>query len=182
MLNGRILALLMTVLVVAVVGYFAWSGFKAPPVATPAAIVTTPPGWQRLDGGLFTLFAPEGARLRRAEKNGIVYGDMINAPYCVRFLAGKGVQPAVNPKTHADFTDEPIVVDGHDATMRKAVLQEHEQRYWFGGCNAPFYAGLIVPGAMPGGGNLVIDVTAASSEGLDDAKMMFKSVRLARTP
>lgn len=178
--TGKILALCATLAMAAVVGYFAWSGFKAPPVAAPAAIVTTPPGWAKLDGGHFTLYAPPGAELRKADKDGLTYGDIINAPLCIRFTAGKRAAPAVTPKSHPDFADEPITVDGRTATLRKAVLQAQEQQYWFPGCTAPFYAALIVPGVLSDGGDLVIDAIATSGDGLEDATTMFKSVRIAK--
>jgi len=174
---GKILAAAATLVLVAVVGTFAWSGFKSPPVAAPAAIVTTPPGWVKLDGGSFTLYAPSGSELRKAEKDGLAYGDIINAPQCIRFQAGKRAAPAVNSQTHPDFADEPITVDGRLATLRKAILQANEHQYWFPGCGAPFYASLIVPDA---GGDLVIDVAATSAANLDDAVTMFKSVRIAK--
>ena len=174
---GKILALLATLLLAAVVGFFAWSGFKSPPLAAPAGIVTTPPGWVKLDGGSFTLYAPPGSELRKAEQDGLAYGDIINAPQCIRFQTGKRAAPAVSPQTHPDYADEPITVDGRTATLRKAILQANEQQYWFPGCGAPFYASLIVPDA---GGDLVIDVAATSAANLDDAVTMFKSVRIAK--
>ena len=101
-----------------------------------------------------------------AEKDGLVYGDIIDAPQCIRFLAGKRAVPAVTPQTHPDFADEPVSVDGRTATLRKAILQANEQQYWFPGCGAPFYAGLIVPGALPDGGDDNLSVVSGQIHGL----------------
>ncbi len=177
---NRTLALLTTVLLVAVVGYFAWSGFKAPPVAAPAAIITTPPGWVKLSGGGFTLYAPPGAVLRQAKGNGFIYGDIAGSSLCIRFEAGRSVGPVVNPKTHPNFADEAMVVDGHPASLRKSTLAKNEQDYWFPGCGAALYLGLTVPGALPGGDTLSLEVSAENRDGLDDAITMFKSLRFAK--
>jgi hypothetical protein len=163
-----------------VVGYFAWSGFKAPPVAEPAAIVTTPPGWVKLAGPGFTLYAPDGAQVRAAQGAGFTYGDIVGTHLCVRFQAGPKAGAMLTKKSHPDFTETTIPVDGRSGVVRKAWLAQNEQDFWFPGCGQPFYAGLTVPGALPDGGVLVIEVSAQSEEALDDATMMFKSVRFAR--
>lgn len=175
---NRVLPLVVTLVLVAVVGFFAWQGFKAPPVASPAAIVTTPPGWVKLDGGGFTLYAPDGAHIRQGKGNGFVYGDVVGTHLCIRYQAGTKASAMLTKASHPDFTETTITVDGHAATVRKAYLAPNEQQFWFPGCGQPLYAGLTVPGALPGGGTLVVEVSAQSEDALDDATMMFKSVRV----
>jgi hypothetical protein len=177
---NRVLPLVVTLLLVAVVGFFAWSGFKAPPVAEPAAIITTPPGWVKLDGPGFTVYAPEGAVLRQAKGNGFIYGDIAGSYLCIRFQAGKTVGPVVNAKTHPNFSDSDLEVDGRSASLRKTTLAKNEQDYWFPGCGASLYLGLTVPKALPGGDTLSLDVSVENRDGLDDAMMMFKTIRFAK--
>lgn len=177
LLSGKVLAAVATLAVAAVIGFFAWQGFKAPPVATPAAIVTTPPGWVKLDAGAFTFYGPPGSQLRQAAKGALVYGDVVGSPLCVRFLAGKAAQPVVNEKTHPEFTDEAMVIDGRPAILRKTYLKDNEQQYWFPGCGTPIYLGLIVKDALADGGTVTIEITATGEYTADDAGILFKSVR-----
>ncbi len=178
--SGKILALLMTLVVAGGIGYWAWSGLKAPPVAVPAAIVTTPPGWVKLDGGSFTLYAPEGAHLRQAQGAGFVYGDIVGSSLCVRFQAGSNVGLMLTKKSHPDFVESALTVDGHPGTLRRADLAPNEQQYWFPGCGQSQYAGLLMPNALPGGGTLVVEVSAENEDALADAMTMFKSIRAAK--
>ena len=87
----RILPPLLTLLVVAFVGFWAWVGLKSPPVSEPAAIITTPARWQRIDAGQFSLYAPAGTRLRKVRGADSVYGDIIGPNTCLRFNVGTGV-------------------------------------------------------------------------------------------
>jgi hypothetical protein len=176
----KLLPLVVTLLLAGVVGYFAWVGFKEPPVAAPAAIVTTPPGWVKLDGADFTLYAPAGGQIRRAQGDGFAYGDLVGTHLCVRYQAGAKAGPMLTAKSHPDFTETTMPVDGHTAIVRKAYLAQNEQQFWFPACAQPLYVGLIVPDALPGGGSLVIEVSAPTEDALDDATMMFKSIRLRR--
>ncbi len=178
--RGKFLALLATLVVVAGAGYWAWSGFKSPPLGQPAAIVTTPPGWIRLDGGDFTLYAPGGSRLRKAQGVDFQYGDVTGPRLCARFQTGRRVGVVVNKQHHPEFSETSIVIDGHPGTLRKAMLAANEQQYWFPGCGAPLYYGLYVPQALADGAGFVIEVSADSEEGLDEAVMMFKTIRFAR--
>lgn len=177
---NRTLAFAATVLLVAVVGYFAWSGFKVPPVAESAAIVTTPPGWVKLDEGDFSLYGPRGSALRKAKGAGFIYGDVTGSELCVRFQAGAKAELMLTKKSHPDFTEGTLTVDGRPAIVRKAYLGPNEQQYWFPGCGAALYMGLEVPGALADGGTLVVEVSATSEDGLDDAGTMFRSIRFAK--
>lgn len=177
---NRLIPLAVTLLLVAVVGFFAWSGFKAPPVAAPAAIVTTPPGWQKLDARGFTVYAPPGGQLREAQGNGFTYGDIVGTHLCIRFQAGAKAGLMLTPKSHPDFTETALTVDGHMAIMRKTYLAQNEQQYWFPGCGQAVYAGLLVPDAVPGGGSLSIEISAQSDDALEDAMTVFKSVRFVK--
>jgi hypothetical protein len=179
--KAKILAVLATFAVVAVVGYWSWSGLKSPPVAKPASIVTTPPGWKQLDEGLFTLYAPDGSYIRKAQGNsGLEYGDIVGTNGCVRFKAGSQAAILVDKARHPDFVETPIVVDGHPAVLRKAMLTANEQQYWFSGCEGVLYLGLYVQGALPGGANLALEAVAPNEDALDDMMMVFKSVRIAQ--
>jgi hypothetical protein len=177
---NRLVPLAVTVLLVAVVGFFAWSGFKSPPLATPAAIVTTPPGWEKLDGGTFTVYAPQGARLRQGQGNGFTYGDIVDTHLCIRFQAGAKASLMLTPKSHPEFTETALTVDGHQAIVRKTYLAQNEQQFWFPACGQPAYAGLLLPDALPGGGSLSIEISARNDEALEDAMTLFKSVRIAK--
>jgi hypothetical protein len=172
---NRALPLLVTLLLVVVVGFFAWSGFKSPPVAKPAAIITTPAGWEKIDAGAFTLYAPHGAKLRRAQGAGFVYGDIVGSPLCVRWQAGAKATTMLTKKSHPDYTETTLPIDGRTATLRKAYLSAAEQQYWFPGCGQALYAGVTIP--MPDGGTLVMEISASSEPALDDAVLLFKSIQ-----
>ena len=178
--SGKFLALLLTLVIAAGFGYWAWSGMKAPPVAAPSAIVTTPPGWVKLDGGSFTLYAPPGSQLRKARGAGFTYGDIVGSPYCIRFQAGPHAGLMMTKKSHPDYAESTIVVDGHPATLRQAVLSANEQQFWFPGCGAPVYLGLLVAPRTRGGDSVAIEVAAAAEDVQDNVLMMFKSIRFAK--
>jgi hypothetical protein len=178
--SGKFLALVMTLVIAGGIGYWAWSGMKAPPVAAPSAIVTTPPGWVKLDGGGFTLYAPPSAQLRKARGAGFTYGDVIGTPYCIRFQAGPHAGLMMTKKSHPDFSESTLVVDGRPATLRQGFLSANEQQFWFPGCGAPVYFGLFVAPRTPGGEIFVLEVAAANEDARDDIVMMFKSIRFAK--
>ncbi len=183
MLKGKIPALLLTLAVVAAVGYWTWAGLKSPPVAVPLSIVTTPTGWIKLDEGSFTLYAPSSAYLRKAKAdNGLAYGDVVGVNGCVRYKAGPHVALVVDKARHPDFKDSSLVVDGHPAVLRKAVLSTSEQQFWFRGCDAPLYLGLYVQGVLPGGADLVVETLAPNEDALDDMALILKSVQFPSRP
>ena len=95
----------------------------------------------------------------------------------MRYQAGLKAGAMLTEKSHPDFTETTLPVDGHTAILRKAYLAQNEQQFWFPGCGQAMYTGLTVPGALPGGGTLVIEVSAGSEDAIDDAVMMFKSMR-----
>ena len=128
---------------------------KAPPVAAPSAIVTTPPGWVKLDGGSFTLYAPPGAQLRKAQGAGFTYGDVIGSPYCIRFQAGPHAGLMMTKKSHPDYSESTLVVDGRPGTLRQGVLSAN-------------------------GESFVLEVAAADEDARDNVLMMFKSIRFAK--
>ena len=174
-LSGRFLALVATLLLAAAIGFFAWSGFKAPPLTASSGIVTTPPGWVKLAGPGFTLYAPAGAQLRAAQGNGFTYGDIVGTALCIRFQAG-GKAKLMLSASHPDISETALTIAGAPAIVRKAYLADNEQRYWFAGCGQPLYSGLLLTTAE---GAIAIEVSAANQDSLDDAMMLFKSVRLA---
>ena len=174
--SGKSLALLLTLVIAAGFGYWAWSGMKAPPVGAPSAIVTTPPGWVKLDGGSFTLYAPPGAQLRQARGAGFIYGDIIGLPVCIRFQTGPHAGLMMTKKSHPDYAESTLVVDGRPGTLRQGVLSANEQQFWFPGCGAPVYFGLFV---ASGGASLAIEIAAADEDAKDNVLMMFKSIRFA---
>jgi hypothetical protein len=176
----KLLPLVVTLLLAGIVGFFVWQGFKEAPVVAPSSIVTTPPGWVKLSGGDFTLYAPFGGQIRRAQGNGFSYGDIVGTHLCVRYQGGAKASAMLTPKSHPDFTETTLVIDGHTATLRKAYLAQNEQQYWFPGCGQGMYTGLTVPGALLDGGTLVIEVSAGNDDAIDDAVMMFKSLRFGR--
>ena len=176
----RILPPLLTLLVVAFVGFWAWVGLKSPPVSEPAAIVTTPARWQRIDVGSFSLYAPAGTRLRKVRSADTVYGDIIGPNTCLRFNVGTGAGILADKSRHPDYTENEAVVDRRRAIVRKAVLNEYEQAHWFGDCGAPLYIGLYLPQVLPGGASVAVEGTARGEDERDQVETIFKSIRIAQ--
>ena len=181
MTNRRILPLLLTLLAVAFVGLWAWIGLKSPPVSEPAAIITTPARWQRIDAGQFSLYAPAGTRLRKVRGADSVYGDIIGPNTCLRFNVGTGVGILADKYPFRDDSQSEVVVDRRRATVRKAVLSEAEQAHWFGDCGAPLYIGLYLPRVLPDGAGIAIEGTAQNEDVRDQIETIFRSIRFART-
>ena len=174
--SGKLLAALATLVAAAAVGYFVWSGLKTTPLAAPADIVTTPSGWVKLDGGNFTVYAPQGAALRPA-KDG---GDITGLTLCIHYRTSPTAALAVTKTTHPDYKEANITIGGHPAVYRTAILEAPEQQAWFPDCGQTYYIGLEVPGALPGGASLVMDVSAGSEEELAHVVTMFKTVQFAK--
>lgn len=175
--SAKSLAAVLTFIVAAGVLYWTWSGLKTPPVATPASIVTTPPGWVRLEEGSFTLYAPEGSQLRKGHGADSTYGYIVGPSACVRFQIGAREQLVVNKEQHSDYSEGPLLVDGKPGILRKADLNTNEQRLWFPGCGAPVYLGLLVERALPAGDSLAIEGTAPDEEAIEDVLRMYKTIR-----
>jgi hypothetical protein len=154
---------------------------KAPPVATPAGIVTTPPGWVQLDEGHFTLYVPGGAYFRKAQAaGGIAYGDIVGTNGCVRFKIAPQAALLVDKARHPEFDETAVMVDGRPGVLRRTILAANERHYWFPGCEASIYLGLLVPGALPGGAGLAVEAIVPSEEAADDMMMTFKSIRFTK--
>jgi hypothetical protein len=177
----RILPLLLTLLVVAFVGIWAWVGLKSPPLSESRGIITTPAGWQLMDAGSFTLYAPKGTQVRQAQRGDLVYGDIIGPNTCLLYSVGPKATVIAGKSTHPAYTETPIVIDGRHGVVRKAVLNQSEQSHWFGDCGAALYVALYLPQALPGGGSVAIEGTAGSEDARDQVETIFKSIRFART-
>lgn len=166
----------MTVLVVGIVGYWAWTGLREPPVAEPASIVTTPAGWARLDGGRFTLFAPAGSLIRQ---NADGSGDILAPNIFIRFRLGtySGMQEPL--KANADYSEAPIEIDGRSGTLRSATIDAAQQQALFGGYGRDLFLGLYLPNAV---GNATLEMygTTASPDERDMIEVIYKTVRFKR--
>ena len=179
MAGRHVLALLFTLLVVGVVGYWAWTGLKSPPLSGSRGIITTPAGWQRIDEGSFSLYAPKDSQIRQAQQGGLTYGDILGPSTCLRYGVGPKAAIIADRQLHANYTETTMTVDGHQAIQRKAVLNPSEQTHWFSQCNGVLYIGLFIPHALPDGSNIAIEGTAMSEDERDQVETIFKSVRLA---
>ena len=180
MSRGRLLPLLMTLMVVGVVGYWAWTGLKSPPLSESRGIITTPAGWQLLDAGSFTFYAPKGSVVRQAQRGDLVYGDVIGPNTCLLYSVGPKAAIIADKRTHSSYSETPIVIDGRPGVLRKAMLNQSEQAHWFGDCGAPLYIGLYLPKALAGGSSVAIDGTAGSEDARDQVETIFKSIRFTR--
>ena len=174
--SSRNLALLMTIVVVGVVGYWAWIGLKEPPVAEPAAIVTTPAGWIQLDGGHFTLFAPAGSLIRQNPDGS---GHILAPNIFIRFRLGaySGMQEPL--KANADYSETPVVIDGRSGQLRSATIDAAQQQALFGGYGRNLFLGLYLPNAV---GNATLEMygTTSSSDERDMIDVIYKTVRFRR--
>ena len=177
---SRVLPLLATLVVVAVVGFWAWNGLKSPPMSESRGIITTPAGWQRIDEGSFSLYAPKGSAIRQGQKEGLVYGDIIGPNTCLRYSVGPKAFIVADKRMHASYTETPFVVDGKNGVVRKATLDASEQAEWFGDCGSAFYAGLLIPNALPDGSAVAIEGTGQNEDVRDQIETIFNSVRLGR--
>ena len=177
---SRLVPVLATLLVVGVVGFWAWNGLKSPPLSESRGIITTPAGWARIDEGSFSLYAPKNSAIRQGQKQGLVYGDITGPNTCLRYNVGAKAFVAADKRLHPSYTETHMVVDGHDALLRKAELDDFEQRTWFGDCGGPRYAGLLIPNALPDGGTVAIEGTGQNEDVRDQLEMIFKTVRLRR--
>jgi len=176
---SRLLPVLMTLAVVGVVGFWAWNGLKSPPLSQSRGIITTPAGWQRIDEGSFSLYAPKGSAIRQAEQGGLTYGDILGPNTCLNYRVGAKAAIVADRRTHARYTETPMTVDGHQGVLRKAVLNDTERYQWFSQCNGTIYIGLLVPHALSDGASLAIEGTALSEDERDQIETIFKSVRFA---
>lgn len=184
---SRLAAAVLTLGVIGGLAYWAWTGLKQPPVHAPTvAIVTTPPGWQRIDQGQFTFYAPPGTRLRQAKSGDLVYGDIIGPNTCLRFQLGPHTRILADRARHRDFSEGTVAVDGRSGIVRKAVLFVYERQQWFGECGGPLYIGYQLPQAVRGTGaaplELAVEGAAMNDDERDQQELVFKSIRFARAP
>lgn len=177
--SAKALAAVLTFAVATGILYGTWSGLKSPPLAPPSAIITTPPGWVRLDEGSFTLYAPEGSRLRKGRATDSTFGYIVGPAMCARFQIGLHEQLVVSKEQHPDYSEGSIIVDGTPGILRKAVLSTSEQHLWFPSCGSPVYLGLLFEHALPGGDSLSIEGTAPDEEAVEDVLRMYKTIRFA---
>jgi hypothetical protein len=175
--RGNVLALLFTLLVVGVVGIWAWNGLKSPPLSETRGIVTTPAGWQLMSAGSFTFYAPNGVVVRQAERAGLVYGDILGPNTCLRYSVGRSAAIVADKRAHANYTETAITIDGRPGVVRKAVLDSAELAQWFSECNGTIYIGLLIPNALPDGSAVAIDGTTMNEDVRDQVETIFKSVR-----
>jgi len=182
------LAILLTLAVAGIVGLWAWYGLKAPPVQPAASIVTTPSGWKRFDAGLFNLYAPKYAVLRKLDEPGHSVGQLIGLGLYVKYELGARTDTLVSGGT--EFSESTIVIDGRPAVLRKATLDPAQQEARFGGYGQPSYIGLYIPEAIrlrtPDGHEqwiaLQVEGAAVNGDLRDTAEMILRSIRFARSP
>ncbi|MDE2184238.1 MAG: hypothetical protein KGJ78_14555 [Alphaproteobacteria bacterium] len=173
---SRTAALLLTLLMVGGGAYWVWNGLKSPPVGEPASIVTTPPGWMRVEAGRFTLFVPPGSLTRQ----GAGATEIIGPDFYIRYRLGtySGAQEPL--KANRDYSEQHIVIDGRDAYLRKATLDVAQQQALFGAYGQPSYLGLYMPHAVEAA-VLEMHATAPGPDDLDTVEMIYKSVRFSRS-
>jgi len=171
--TSRYLAVVLTVIMVGIIGYLTWTGVMSPAGIGPlGSIVTTPPGWERIDEGAFSLYAPRGTRLRKAESNGVVYGDIVGPNTCLRYAVGARIALLADRRMHPVYAESALVVDGRRAVERKATFSTGEHEEWFPGCGAPLYAGVLF--AEPG---VTVEGVARTEDERDQLELIFKSIR-----
>jgi hypothetical protein len=179
------LAIVLTAFMVGGIAYWAWTGLKSPPVSEPSVkIVVTPTGWQRIDTGKFSLYAPEGTQFRRSppgvDTSG---GEIIGPTFHMRYMIGMWVDNLKERRTYLDYTERHTIVDGRQAIQSKALLRTFEQELQFGVQGHPYFVSMYIPKAFRFGENensweaLNVQGTAPSEEDRDTLEEVFKTIR-----
>jgi hypothetical protein len=172
----KLLAAVLTLLFVGGGACWGWTGLKSPPVGAPASIITTPAGWARLDAGHFTFFAPAGTLVRQSPDGS---GDILGPNIYIRFRLGTYTGAQEPLKSNPDYSERPIVIDGHNGFLRRASLDAAQQQALFGGYGRLYFLGLFIPKAAAGS-DLEMYGTTASGDEVDMIELVYKSVRFVK--
>jgi hypothetical protein len=188
MSRQRTLALLLTVVVAGAIGLWAWTGLKSPPVPEPARIVTTPPGWQRFNAGLFTFFAPAGTRLKR--KSGVDWagGEITGPGFCIDFIFSNLTDGLEGLREELLYSQRWISIDGRPALLRRATLRSSDGEIVLRECGYKSVSGVFIPYAldMPSGSGrshgmaLTLEGSVASDEERGLIESIFSSIRFTQ--
>jgi hypothetical protein len=181
----KILAAILTLLVVGAFGYWGlWNLFHPPAVVavSPSAVkhpvkaIEVPSGWKKIDTKQgFSFYAPPGTQHYPLQGKDSFVGEITGPAFSLRYDFGFWSNDLSDAKNEQNYSEEQAVIDGRDGLIRRATFSSEGGQTYF--------AGLYVQQAVfhreyPGHwAALEIHGSASSPQDRAIVERMFKTVQ-----
>lgn len=185
MSRSKILAAILTLVVIGAFAYWALGNLYHPPavVDVPLAAVKhsvkaieVPPGWVKIDTKQgFSFYAPPGTQFHPLQGEDSFVGEIAGPAFSLRTDFGYWSNDLGDAKNSQDYSEEQVVIDGRDGLIRRATFSSPDGRTYFAGL---YVQQAVFHRAYPGRwAALEIHGSAISTQDRAIVERMFKTVQ-----
>jgi hypothetical protein len=181
----RILAVVLTLLVIGAFGYWALGNLIHPPAVVDVPIsavkhrvqaIEVPSGWEKIDTKQgFSFYAPPGTRFQRLQGKDSSVGEIVGPTFNLQYDFGYWSNDLSEAKNNQDYSEDRVVIEGRDGLIKRATFSSEGGQTYFAGL---YVQQAVFHRAYPGRwAALEIHGTAASVQDRAIIEQMFKTVQ-----